>query len=189
MAQVLVSAISQFRMRHLSLRAADSLHSSMLTSLLSAPMSFFHTNPSGRVTNRLTKDTSDIDRNLAFYATMWFQAVLQLISTAVVVGAVTPFVLPILVPLLLLFGMLYLYFQASVREVKRLDSLARSPIFTAVSNAMSVRSLRPFILHCLSGIQMFYHSSLATLVHLDEIVVNLTVAIPSDDVSPFQRTE
>jgi hypothetical protein len=70
---------------------------------------------------------------------MWFQSLLQLLSTAAVVGAVTPFVLPCLVPILLLFGLLYLYFQASVRELRRLDSLARSPIFTAVGNALTVR--------------------------------------------------
>ena len=51
-----------------------------------------------------------------------------------------------LVPILLLFGLLYLYFQASVREIKRLDALARSPIFTAVGNALSVRRARA--LHC-----------------------------------------
>eukprot|EP00892_Ulva_mutabilis_P008206 jgi/Ulvmu1/5758/UM025_0012.1 len=145
-AQVLTAGITQFRLRYLSLRAADSLHSGMLRCLLRAPMSFFHANPSGRVTNRFTKDTSDIDRNLAFYAAMWFQSMLQLLSTAVVIGAITPFVLPVLVPLLLLFGMLYLYFQASVREIKRLDSVARSPIFTAVSNALTglptIRSFR-----------------------------------------------
>jgi ATP-binding cassette, subfamily C (CFTR/MRP), member 1 len=127
-------------MRWLSLRAATRLHNDMLTSLLYAPLAFFHTNPSGRIINRFTRDTSDIDRNLAGYASMWFQSLLQLLSTAAVVGAVTPFVLPCLVPVLLLFGLLYLYFQASVREVRRLDSLARSPIFTAVGNALTVRN-------------------------------------------------
>lgn len=46
------------------------LHSRLLTSLLSAPMSFFHSTPLGRIVNRLTKDTSDIDRNLMPMAAM-----------------------------------------------------------------------------------------------------------------------
>jgi ABC-type multidrug transport system fused ATPase/permease subunit len=41
------------------------MHEALLTSLLRAPMSFYHTTPTGRIINRLTKDTSDIDRNLA----------------------------------------------------------------------------------------------------------------------------
>ena len=149
--QVLLQAVSQFYMRWLSLRAATTFHNDMLTSLLYAPLAFFHTTPSGRIINRFTKDTSDIDRNLAGYASMWFQSLLQLASTAVLVGAVTPFVLPALVPILLLFGLLYLYFQATVREVKRLDALARSPIFTAVGNALSVRRWMRSLLAALLG--------------------------------------
>jgi ABC-type multidrug transport system fused ATPase/permease subunit len=41
------------------------MHEQLLRSLLGAPMSFFHTTPTGRIINRLTKDTADIDRNLA----------------------------------------------------------------------------------------------------------------------------
>lgn len=139
----MLAAAAQFEMRWLSLRAATRFHNDMLHSLLFAPLAFFHTNPSGRIINRFTKDTSDIDRNLASYAASWFQSLLQLLSTAALVGTITPFVLPFLVPILLLFGLLYLYFQASVREIKRLDALARSPIFTAVGNALTVRSGPP----------------------------------------------
>lgn len=41
------------------------MHEALLSSLLRAPMSFYHTTPAGRIINRLTKDTADIDRNLA----------------------------------------------------------------------------------------------------------------------------
>jgi ATP-binding cassette, subfamily C (CFTR/MRP), member 1 len=160
--QVAVSALSQFRMRALSLRAAEALHAGMFKSLLYAPMAFFHINPSGRIINRLTKDTSDIDRNLAFYAALWFQSTLTLITTAAVVGTVTPFALPFIVPMLLVFGLLYLYFQDSVREVKRLDSLARSPIFTAVSNALTVRALPV----CSMTLPFVHEAGLAYLVVL-----------------------
>jgi ABC-type multidrug transport system fused ATPase/permease subunit len=143
--QVLLAACAQYATRWLSLRASANMHNNMLMSILYAPLSFFHTTPSGRIINRLAKDTSDIDRNLATYASSWFQGILQLLSTAAVIGVVTPFVLPGLVPVLLAFGMLYLYFQASVREVKRLDALSRSPIFTAVGNTLTVRSSSPAI--------------------------------------------
>jgi ABC-type multidrug transport system fused ATPase/permease subunit len=148
--QVTLQTIAQFRMRCVSLRAAMRLHNGMLASLLAAPLSFFHTTPSGRIINRFTRDTDDVDRNLAFYASIWFQFMLQLVSVAAVVDAISPFVLPCLVPLALLIGLLYLYFQASVREVRRLDSLARSPIYSAVGNALTVRPCKLSLMSCCS---------------------------------------
>lgn len=47
------------------LHAGRVLHERMLASLLAAAMSFFHTTPLGRIINRLTGDTTMIDRNLA----------------------------------------------------------------------------------------------------------------------------
>ena len=61
----MLQAASQYEMRWLSLSAATRLHNDMLTSLLYAPLAFFHTNPSGRIINRFTRDTVDIDCNLA----------------------------------------------------------------------------------------------------------------------------
>lgn len=77
-------------------------------------MSFFHTTPSGRIINRLTKDTSDVDRVLADFASSCVRAILSLTSTILLVGIVTPFTLSALVPILLMFYWLYAYFQVRV---------------------------------------------------------------------------
>lgn len=74
-------------------------------------MAFFHTTPQGRLINRLTKDTSDVDKNLADFATFFLRSALQLISTVVLIGTITPFALSALVPILLCFYLLYAYFQ------------------------------------------------------------------------------
>ena len=78
-----------------------------------APLSFFHVTPTGRIINRLTKDTSDVDKNLADFAAFFLRSCLQLTSTIILVGVTTPFALPALVPILLLFYFLYQYFQVS----------------------------------------------------------------------------
>lgn len=78
-----------------------------------APLSFFHVTPTGRIINRLTKDTSDVDKNLADFAAFFLRSCLQLTSTIILVGVTTPFALPFLVPILLLFYFLYQYFQVS----------------------------------------------------------------------------
>lgn len=74
-------------------------------------MSFFHTTPLGRMINRLTKDTADVDKNLADFAAFFFRSALQLASTIVLIGFETPFALPALIPILLCFWFLYQYFQ------------------------------------------------------------------------------
>ena len=75
-------------------------------------MAFFHTTPLGRIINRLTKDTVDVDKNLADFAAFFLRSLLQLASTIVLIGVVVPFALPALLPILLLFYFLYQYFQA-----------------------------------------------------------------------------
>ena len=74
-------------------------------------MSFFHTTPLGRIINRLTKDTVDADKNLADFAAFFLRSMLQLVSTIVLIGIVTPLALPALLPIMLLFYFLYSYFQ------------------------------------------------------------------------------
>ncbi|DBA70095.1 TPA: hypothetical protein ACH3X2_012257 [Trebouxia sp. C0005] len=135
--QIVFQLSSTLLLKILSLAAARSMHNSMLKALLRAPLSFFHVTPTGRIINRLTKDTSDVDKNLADFAAFFLRSCLQLTSTIILVGVTTPFALPFLIPILLLFYFLYQYFQASVREVKRLDSISRSPVYSSIGEVIN----------------------------------------------------
>ena len=53
--------------------------------------------------------SADVDRFLMDFTSMFLRALLQLTSTVVLIGAVTPFALPPLIPILLLFYFIYLY--------------------------------------------------------------------------------
>ena len=77
-------------------------------------MSYFHTTPSGRIINRLTKDTADVDKNLADFSAFYIRSFLQLLSTIAVIGFTVPFALPAIVPILLMFYFLYQYFQVCI---------------------------------------------------------------------------
>ena len=67
----------------------------------------------GRIINRLTKDTSDVDKNLADFASFFLRSSLQLVTTVVLIGYYVPFALAALIPILLCFYLLYAYFQVS----------------------------------------------------------------------------
>eukprot|EP00249_Psilotum_nudum_P023194 c28783_g1_i1 orf=631-5508(+) len=135
--QVLVTLCNSFWLILSSLRAAQSLHDGMLCAILRAPMSFFNSNPLGRIINRFAKDTSDIDRNVAVYTNMFLSSVFQLLSTFALIGIVNTASLWAIMPLLIAFYAAYLYYQSTSREVKRLDSITRSPVYAQFAEALN----------------------------------------------------
>ncbi|XP_031131650.1 ABC transporter C family member 2-like isoform X1 [Ipomoea triloba] len=135
--QVLVTLTNSFWLITSSLFAAKRLHNGMLNSILRAPMVFFHTNPLGRIINRFAKDQGDIDRNVAPFVNMFMNQVSQLISTFVLIGIVSTMSLWAIMPLLVLFYGAYLYYQSTAREVKRLDSISRSPVYAQFGEALN----------------------------------------------------
>ncbi|KAK8931125.1 ABC transporter C family member 2 [Platanthera zijinensis] len=135
--QVLVTLTNSFWLIISSLYAAKKLHDAMLKSMLRAPMVFFHTNPLGRIINRFAKDLGDIDRNVAIFVNMFLGQVSQLLSTFVLIGLVSTTSLWAIMPLLILFYAAYLYYQSTAREVKRLDSITRSPVYAQFGEALN----------------------------------------------------
>ncbi|CAL5409236.1 unnamed protein product [Camellia sinensis] len=135
--QVMVTLANSFWLITSSLYAAKRLHDAMLNAILRAPMVFFHTNPLGRIINRFAKDLGDIDRNVAVFVNMFLDQVSQLLSTFVLIGIVSTMSLWAILPLLLLFYAAYLYYQTTSREVKRLDSITRSPVYAQFGEALN----------------------------------------------------
>lgn len=137
LAQVFVTLINSYWLIISSLYAARRLHDQMLSSILRAPMVFFNTNPLGRIINRFAKDLGDIDRNVAPFVNMFLGQIAQLLSTFVLIGVVSTLSLWAILPLLLLFYAAYLYYQSTAREVKRLDSISRSPVYAQFGEALN----------------------------------------------------
>ncbi|XP_031130031.1 ABC transporter C family member 12-like [Ipomoea triloba] len=143
--QVLVTLGNSFWLIISSLNAARRLHDSMLHSILRAPMVFFHTNPIGRIINRFSKDLGDIDRNVAGSVNMFLSQVWQLLSTYALIGAVSTISLWAIMPLMILFYATYLYYQSTDREVKRLESITRSPVYAQFGEALNgLSSIRAY---------------------------------------------
>ncbi|KAL6214047.1 hypothetical protein ACLB2K_013485 [Fragaria x ananassa] len=143
--QVMVTLANSYWLIISSLYAARRLHDAMLGSILRAPMVFFQTNPLGRIINRFAKDLGDIDRNVAPFVNMFLGQVSQLFSTFVLIGIVSTMSLWAILPLLVLFYAAYLYYQSMAREVKRLDSISRSPVYAQFGEALNgISSIRAY---------------------------------------------
>ncbi|KAL6333302.1 hypothetical protein AAG906_028485 [Vitis piasezkii] len=135
--QVTATLANSFWLIISSLYAAKRLHDAMLNSILRSPMVFFHTNPIGRIINRFAKDMGDIDRNIANYVNLFLGRLWQLLSTFVLIGIVSTVSLWAIMPLLILFYTVYLYYQCTSREAKRLDAVTRSPVYAQFAEALN----------------------------------------------------
>ncbi|KAJ4703008.1 ABC transporter C family member 2-like [Melia azedarach] len=143
--QVTMMLVNSYWLIISSLRAAKRLHDSMLDSILRAPMLFFHTNPTGRVINRFSRDLGDIDRNVANFIHNFVGRLWQLLSTFVLISITSTISLWAIMPLLIIFYAVYLYYQNTSREVKRLDSISRSPIYAQFGEALNgLSTIRAF---------------------------------------------
>ncbi|KAG0225249.1 ATP-binding cassette transporter 1 [Mortierella sp. GBAus27b] len=111
------------------IRSARVLHESMLKSVLRSPMIFFDTTPMGRILNRFSKDQATIDEVLPRSFSGYFRTLFQVASVLFVVTFSTPSFIIVIIP----FGVVYLwlqrYYLATSREIRRLDSVSRSPVF------------------------------------------------------------
>ena len=110
----LSSAVANFgRMVFLvviGLRASRSLFDGLLAVVLRAPMSFYDTTPVGRIMNRFSKDIYTVDEALMSTMRTYLQTFFNVISTIVVISAITPVFTLCLIPIILYYALEQAYF-------------------------------------------------------------------------------
>ncbi|KAG0222133.1 Multidrug resistance-associated protein 1 [Actinomortierella wolfii] len=121
----------------LARRASKALHSSALVPLVRSPMAFFDTTSSGKIINRFSHDISQIDLRIPLdMLNMFFIVMANIMQFAFFIAA-TPYFLILMVPLFVCYSFLSGYFLVSSRELKRLDSAARSPMYSHFNETLS----------------------------------------------------
>ncbi|KAI9143119.1 ABC transporter type 1, transmembrane domain-containing protein [Paraphysoderma sedebokerense] len=112
------------------LQASGKLSKKMLFSVLRSPMSFFQSNPHGRILNRFSKDQSQIDELLPPTMLNFIQVSFLILGILVVVCIIFPFV-AISIPILAVF-FVYLrrVYMRCQRQIKRIEATTRSPIYS-----------------------------------------------------------
>ncbi|WVO13715.1 hypothetical protein L204_101337 [Cryptococcus depauperatus] len=123
-----------------ALAASNKLYCRLLNRLMNAKMRFYDSNPSGRIMNRLTKDISTIDQETGEIFLYFLEACLSSATVLVVILIFTP---AFFVPLCLIIAVYWLLgslYVSTNREIKRIESVTRSPIlinFEEVMGGMS----------------------------------------------------
>uniref|UniRef100_A0A8C0YY33 Multidrug resistance-associated protein 4 n=2 Tax=Canis lupus familiaris TaxID=9615 RepID=A0A8C0YY33_CANLF len=91
---------------------------------------------SGRILNRFSKDIGHMDDLLPLTFLDFLQTFLQVLGVVGVAVAVIPWIAIPLLPLAIIFFILRRYFLATSRDVKRLESTSRSPVFSHLSSSL-----------------------------------------------------
>ncbi|XP_008836595.1 canalicular multispecific organic anion transporter 2 isoform X1 [Nannospalax galili] len=139
--QGLLVMLSAFTMAVGGVQAARLLHSALLHNKIRSPQSFFDTTPLGRILNRFSKDIHTIDEVLAPTILMLFNSFFNSISTLVVIVVSTPLFLVVVLPLAVFYGFVQRFYVATSRQLKRLESISRSPIYSHFSETVSGTSV------------------------------------------------
>ena len=117
-------------------RASKEMHQNLLSSIFRAPMSFFDTTPTGRILSRFSKDMHTIDQELIDVVDFVLFMALSVMVTIATIAFATPWFMVALLPLGFVYFKILNYFRAVSRETKRLESLARSPVYSHFSETL-----------------------------------------------------
>ncbi|KAJ3014895.1 hypothetical protein HKX48_004894 [Thoreauomyces humboldtii] len=120
-----------------SLQASRKLHQDILLRLLQAPMRFFDTTPMGRIVNRFSRDLQTIDQDVSQFGGEFLANMVSAIAVIILIACVTPLFLPALVPISLLYMSVARRYLRTSTELKRLDSITRSPIYSHFSETIN----------------------------------------------------
>ncbi|XP_071641737.1 ATP-binding cassette subfamily C member 4-like isoform X2 [Temnothorax longispinosus] len=113
------------------------LHNTMFSNLLHARMSFFHTNPSGRILNRFSKDMGTMDELLPRVMLEALQAFCTVCGVLTMEAIINQWILIPIAVLSVLFYFVTIFYLRIAQNFKRLEGISKSPIFSHVNATLN----------------------------------------------------
>jgi ABC-type multidrug transport system fused ATPase/permease subunit len=165
--------LRSFLSSSLGASAGKAIHNKMIARMLNAPLSYFgkkilfsmsvrfqthfscllsiETTPIGRLLMRFSKDLDQIDNQLPNSMGTIVASFLQIFTSMAAICAMTPAFGFYMMIIFSLYFMVTNYYRPIARELKRLDSLSRSPIYSHFSETLNgltvIRSFQRNILY------------------------------------------
>ncbi|XP_051793100.1 ATP-binding cassette sub-family C member 12-like isoform X2 [Acanthochromis polyacanthus] len=152
---VLLAISKCFFYTHVTLNAACKFHDKMFKKIVASPMSFFDTTPTGRILNRFSKDQEEVDTVLPLHMDSFLQFSLLVIFAIVIIAFVFPVLLVAVVVLGVLFSLILFVFQKTIRQMKKMENISRSPcISLTISTLQGLSTIHAYNIRD-SHIKMF----------------------------------
>ncbi|KAI8619281.1 P-loop containing nucleoside triphosphate hydrolase protein [Chytriomyces sp. MP71] len=135
--QAVMNVVYGITMSYLGTLGSLNMHREALTSVLRSPLSFFDATPLGRITSRFSRDFDGVDNMLPLLLYQLVQTTFSTLANFILIAINIPAFLGPLVVMLIGYYMIQVYYRATARELKRLDSISRSPLLANVSESMT----------------------------------------------------
>lgn len=136
LAQAFLMVISGVVFAFASYRASKKIHGAALESVLACPMSWFDSQPLGRIVNRFSRDVDTVDSLLSDSVRV-FGFTLSMTASIIILICVLfqYFIIPV-VPLLIIYYLTQAFYRRTSVELKRLDNVSRSPLYAHFSETL-----------------------------------------------------
>lgn len=124
-------------MAFMSYYASNNLYRNALRRVFFSPMSFFDTQPLGRIMGIFGKDIDTVDNQLADALRMQAITLVTLFGSVTIITVYFHYFIAIIFVVGAGYWYFALFYRTSAREVKRLDSMLRSLLYAHFSESLS----------------------------------------------------
>ena len=120
----------------LLMRGATNTHSSLSERVVMAKTVWYDVTPIGRIINRFSQDIMIVDRYCMNTLMRFLEITLFIIQILAVIIVSIPFLLVLMVPIVFCTRHIALRYVQTSRELKRLESIFKSPVFVIFSESL-----------------------------------------------------
>jgi ABC-type multidrug transport system fused ATPase/permease subunit len=120
-----------------SVRASRNLFNGLIHAVLRAPLRWLDTVPLGRILNRFTADFHSLDSRIGYDIGFFAGKILEVLGIMIAGMLVSPVVIVFAIILLMICLKLSLTYLAGARQIKRLESTAKSPVFEQFGSSLA----------------------------------------------------
>lgn len=115
---------------------SKTIHAQVLHRVLHTPLSFFTDNSSGRMLNRFSNDIGDIDSTFPISIVDYIQVTIEIVGALTLTVIVSrSSIFPVIVLLVSLY-ILQKYYILAFRNLRRVEALARSPVYSYLNSTL-----------------------------------------------------
>ncbi|KAG5331515.1 MRP4 protein, partial [Acromyrmex charruanus] len=129
--------LRSFLFMKVCMNSSCNLHNTMFSNLLQARMSFFHTNSSGRILNRFSKDIGIMDELLPKVMLEALQGCCVVCGIMIMEAIINQWMLIFITIVIVLFFFMTKFCLKTIQSVKRLEGVTKSPMLSHVNATLN----------------------------------------------------